>query len=282
MPFDSNGNAQINRTIAVSGQTVQAVQVNVPFDDVQSMLNQVLLRSGIAPLSGNLSAAGYKLTNLANGTSDGDSVNVSQLNAVSASVTNSAPPGAVQAFRRKTVPPGWVLEDGGTIGSASSGATNRANADTLALYTVLWTEFSNTELPIQTSGGAATSRGATAAADFAANKRMPLFDARTRFLRGSDSGLGFDLTLIPGVSQFDAIKEHNHVAVVSGNVAHDHLARGVNPGSGTAVGVVSGSDTGPANAIFPASAPYPTVTIQNTGFAENRPRSSVVLYCVKL
>lgn len=61
---------------------------------------------------------------------------------------------------------GWVRDNGRTIGSATSGATERANADTLALYTFLWTTYSNTICPV--SGG----RGASPAADFAANKTI--------------------------------------------------------------------------------------------------------------
>src|SRR5258708_14346610 len=34
---------------------------------------------------------------------------------------------------------GWVMADDGTLGNAGSAATNRANADTSALYTLLWT-----------------------------------------------------------------------------------------------------------------------------------------------
>lgn len=284
MPFDSNGVYSLPPGyLAVSGQTILATQHNPPLEDIGSALSQALLRSGVAPLSGNLSAAGFKLTNLANGADDGDSVNMSQLNSVSSSVTNSAPPGAIQGFRRKNVPAGWLLEDGRTIGSAASGATSRANADTLPLYTVLWTDFNNTELPIQDSSGAATSRGASASADFNANKRLPLFDSRTRFLRGSDSGLSYDATLIPGASQSDDIKSHTHTAAATGDTTHPHSVRGVNPGGSGSTGVVSGSFTGFTDAVVPNNVPLPTITVNPTGGAlETRPRSSVVLYCIKL
>src|SRR6478609_1928125 len=73
-----------------------------------------------------------------------------------------------QSMRTKVAPAGWLIEDGKTIGNAASGATGRANADTVDLFTHLWTQFTNTELPIQTSAGAASTRGGSAAADFAA------------------------------------------------------------------------------------------------------------------
>lgn len=82
---------------------------------------------------------------------------------------------------------GWLWMNGTTIGSAASGATQRANADTATLYAMLWGEYSNTVLPIQDSAGVATTRGASAAADFSANKRLPLPDYRGRAMFGADN-----------------------------------------------------------------------------------------------
>lgn len=67
---------------------------------------------------------------------------------------------------------GWVRANARTIGSVSSGATERANADTQSLYEYLWNNFSDTLCPV-TSG-----RGASAAADFAANKPIGTLDMR--------------------------------------------------------------------------------------------------------
>ncbi len=67
---------------------------------------------------------------------------------------------------------GWVRANGRTMGSASSGATERANADAAALYAYLWNNFSNTVCPVS------TGRGDNAAADFAANKTITLLDWR--------------------------------------------------------------------------------------------------------
>lgn len=69
---------------------------------------------------------------------------------------------------------GWVRANARTIGSATSGATERANADTEALFLYLW----NADPNLAVSGG----RGANAAADFAANKTIALPDARGRAL----------------------------------------------------------------------------------------------------
>ena len=89
---------------------------------------------------------------------------------------------------------GWLWENGTTIGSAASGATQRANADTLNLYTMLWTDYSNAVLPIQDSTGAPSTRGISAAADFAANKRMPLLNKMNAVVVMKDGAGGAALT----------------------------------------------------------------------------------------
>lgn len=67
---------------------------------------------------------------------------------------------------------GWVRFAGRTIGSATSGATERANADTQTLFEYLWTADANLSV--------STGRGLSAAADWAANKTLTLPDARGR------------------------------------------------------------------------------------------------------
>ena len=61
---------------------------------------------------------------------------------------------------------GWVRDNARTIGSATSGATERANADCQALFEFLWNSFSNTLCPVL------TGRGVSAAADWSANKQI--------------------------------------------------------------------------------------------------------------
>lgn len=75
---------------------------------------------------------------------------------------------------------GWVRDNGRTIGSSTSGATERANADCQNLFTYLWTNFGNELCPVP--GG----RGANAAADWAANKQITLLDMRGRMPCGLD------------------------------------------------------------------------------------------------
>lgn len=95
-------------------------------------------------------------------------------------------PGDMKQSFSSAAQTGWLLCSGLTIGNAASGGTARANADTESLFTILWNDYSNTILPIQDSAGAPSTRGANAAADYAANKRMPLPDLRGRAVIGKD------------------------------------------------------------------------------------------------
>lgn len=104
-----------------------------------------------------------------------------------AASANATPTGSMFDYLGTTSPTGYILASGNTIGSAASGATERANADTATLYTLFWNSYSNTILPIQDSSGVATTRGANAAADFAANKRLPTPDLRGRVAAGRDN-----------------------------------------------------------------------------------------------
>lgn len=75
---------------------------------------------------------------------------------------------------------GWVRHNGRTIGSASSGASERANADCQPLFETLWQRHANTICAV--SGG----RGVSANADWAANKTLTLLDLRGKTPVGLD------------------------------------------------------------------------------------------------
>lgn len=94
--------------------------------------------------------------------------------------------GDVKLTLKTTADTGWVMCDDGTIGNAASGATTRDNADTEALFTLLWNNVADTEAPV--SGG----RGASAAADFAADKTIALTKMLGRAI--AISGAGASLT----------------------------------------------------------------------------------------
>lgn len=73
---------------------------------------------------------------------------------------------------------GFVRANGRTLGSATSGATERANADTQILFEYLWNADGNLTV--------STGRGASSAADWAANKTIALPDFRGRAIAGLD------------------------------------------------------------------------------------------------
>jgi hypothetical protein len=96
--------------------------------------------------------------------------------------TNVALTGDVKLTLRSTADTGWILAEDKSIGDATSGATGRANADTSALYSLIWTNVTDTWAPV--AGG----RGASAAADFAAHKALSVPQTLGRALAGYGVG----------------------------------------------------------------------------------------------
>ncbi|MCP1932511.1 hypothetical protein [Bradyrhizobium elkanii] len=92
--------------------------------------------------------------------------------------TTIASTGDMKSAYGTAVLSGWVRLNGRTIGSSTSGASERANADCQALFVYLW----NADANLVVSGG----RGANAAADWTANKTIALPDWRGRLLAGLD------------------------------------------------------------------------------------------------
>lgn len=117
---------------------------------------------------------------------------------------------------------GWVRANGLTIGSATSGASERANADCQSLFLLLWNTFPG----LVVTGG----RGVNAAADWAANKQITLLDMRGRVPAGTD-GMGNSLAgIIPpgnissGNADLTSAQggEANHQLITNELPAHNH------------------------------------------------------------
>jgi microcystin-dependent protein len=119
--------------------------------------------------------------------------------------------GDVKATLKTTADPGWVMLNDGSIGSAGSGATTRANADTQALYVLIWNNVSNSYAPVV--GG----RGASAATDFAANKAMTLPLALGRALASAGAGAG-----LTAYALGQTTGENTHTMSLGELVAHSH------------------------------------------------------------
>jgi microcystin-dependent protein len=146
---------------------------------------------------------------------------------------------------------GFVRCTGGTIGSVASLGSERANNDTEALFLFLW----NKNAGLTVSGG----RGASAAADWTANKTIALPDLRRRTLIGIGEGgsLGTTGGAETHTLTLAQMPTHTHTGSVSlDNHAHTYTTRNsletIREGSSTQVSNLwKGSladDTGAAGA----------------------------------
>ncbi len=143
---------------------------------------------------------------------------------------------------------GFVRMNGRTIGSASSGASERANADCEALFAYNWNTYTDSYAAV--SGG----RGASATADWSANKTIALLDMRGRSPFGLDdmgNSAASSLTGVPfalGNATTAAAKggASTHTLALTETPAHDH--GGVTGSGNTALGS-STADAGAVNNI---------------------------------
>jgi microcystin-dependent protein len=119
--------------------------------------------------------------------------------------------GDVKITLKAVADSGWVMMDDGTIGDASSTATTRANADCLNLFTLVWTNIPDTYAPVP--GG----RGASAAADWTAHKRITLPKALGRVLASAGAGAG-----LTSRNLGQTIGEESHVQTASELAVHNH------------------------------------------------------------
>lgn len=199
--------------------------------------------------------------------------------------------GMLQPYYGTSAPSGWVRAAGRTIGSASSGATERANADCEDLFVHLWTVDAN----LTVSGG----RGANAAADWAANKTITLPDLRERAIAGlatmgnSDAGIVADtyvtagtntstLGAVAGVDDLTLseaqLPAHDHDATFTGSAlgTHTHTVTalsGAHGANGNASSTfrssngdqVDGTDAALTSSATSAGTPAGTIDVQDTG-----------------
>jgi microcystin-dependent protein len=175
---------------------------------------------------------------------------------------------------------GYVRANARTIGSALSGASERANADCEALFLLLWGRYSDTICPVV--GG----RGASAAADWDAGKQLTLPDWRGRQFIAIDtmgntsanrlSDVAFDIGdastpgSIGGAARVtltaDQIPAHTHTATQE---AHSHTW--VSPKTRTLTNLQGGTNGGNTiweqTSVTPesTSSAQPAITVDNTG-----------------
>jgi microcystin-dependent protein len=149
------------------------------------------------------------------------------------SVDSGFTTGDVKTTLKIVADSGWVLMDDKTIGNNASSATGRANDDTEALFTLLWNNTANADCAVS------TGRGASAAADFAANKTIALPKTLGRALAGYGSGSGLTARALAAITGVEShvlteaqMPAHTHAFT---GVAHNHTIN-INGGVGEAVG----------------------------------------------
>lgn len=241
--------------------TIESSAMNANFTDIASEITNSLPRDGQAAMSGQLKAAsgtatapsitfgsdtdtGFyrKSANTIGVVSGGTEVGTLGSNGLTdpnGVVVVGMPTGAMMMYGATTAPTGWVRCNGRTIGNASSGAAERQNADTENLFTFLWNNYSDSVCAVS------SGRGASAAADYAANKTIALPDLRGRAFFGLDdmgnvaaSRLGSVITSqttngASGGTETVTLTEaqlpaHNHAVNITsqGGGSHDHTVGG--------------------------------------------------------
>lgn len=143
------------------------------------------------------------------------------------------PIGTVQAYVGTTAPTNWLILNGDSIGSAAS-AADQASDDYEDLFTLFWNSMADTEAAVS------SGRGASAAADWAANKTLTMPDARGRALIGTGTG-----TSLTARTHGDTDGEETHELTTAELASHTHTItkerkfgsnQGGSPGWGNDVG----------------------------------------------
>lgn len=165
--------------------------------------------------------------------------------------------GDVKARFEDDIITGWVRVNGRTIGNASSGASERANADTQALFIYIWQTYSSPSVNVvcPVVGGI----GASALADFNGGKQITLLDARDRTIVGLDTmgnaalngftGVPFTAgnPAAPGSSGGEMV----HPLTITELASHTHVV--TDPGHGHTIGDTQGTSTVPGSFLFRGS-----------------------------
>ena len=190
--------------------------------------------------------------------------------------------GDVKVTLRPTADTGWVVFDDGTIGSASSGATTRANADTEDLFTLLWNNTTNANCAVS------SGRGTSAAADFAANKTiaLPKFLGRMLAVAGAGSGLTSRALAVALGSEDATTVSHTHTLTDPGHthtMSYDTQANTGVGGSNLGGFATSGPVQGVASYLTGAGSTNLTVNSSgSSGTGANMPPSIFLHVHVKL
>lgn len=239
---------------ATAGQTIRTSQHNPVLEDIAQALTGSLPRDGSAAMSGNLPMNDRRITNLGAATAASDAVRLDQIvnepnagnllvvnvdgtgidyqdpsdfaasgdiTALTETVNNAAPPGAIMHFARNTAPTGWLECNGADVSRTTYAA----------LFSAIGIAFG--------SGNGTTTFG--------------LPDMRGEFIRGWDNGRGVDSGRSFGSTQSDAYKAHTHNVNITIGTTDTSRVSGVTDGGTGSSGYSTtaqssgGSETRPRN-----------------------------------
>jgi microcystin-dependent protein len=205
-------------TAAVSGQTISSTAYNTLITDIGTEITNSVDRGGRSAMTAALPMGNQKITGMADPTVATDGATKNYVDTTTAAFFST---GDVKLTIKTVADSGWVLFDDGTIGSATSGSSSRANADTQALFTLIFNNISDANAPIFTSGGGATTRAGqtNAATAWAANCRISLTKALGRALAVGGSGSG-----LTARSLGQSVGEETHLLSTTEMPSHNHTA----------------------------------------------------------
>ena len=319
-----NGSGTMSATNSFSsGSQIASSPMNANFTDIASEITNSLPRDGQAGMTGQMKAANGTVaapgvtfdsdTDTGFYRSAGNTIGVAAGGAAVGSFSSSGyadanglvvvglPTGlGPLPWSSTTAPTGWVRCNGRTIGSASSGATERANADCEDLFEHLWTNFADGVCAVS------TGRGASAAADWSANKTIAMLDLRGRAVFGTDdmgnsaaSRLGTIVTTPTTIGSVGGTETHTlttaesaahtHTATTSSDGAHTHTTtlRFTALGAGSAVNgyhveEVNGSESKTTSSNGAHTHTLTTTSTGGGGAHTNLPPAIVLPYIMKL
>lgn len=253
---------------AVTGELIRAADYNAVIADIAAALTNCLTKDNqtTVPLLTLVSLVVTGVAALGAGSTVGGE----------AILTRRYSTGEVVTSFSTTAPTGTVPMLAGTIGSASSGGTTRANADTQPLFELLWNGAGNALLPIQDAAGGATTRGLSAAADFAANKRMPL-----PTLADGETPVASVSTAVCAVTVGEQLS-HTHTGTAASGGSHTHtVGIGTSEGDDPNTATNGGGRNTQMNTDSGGSHTH-TLTIDAAGGTKNKAAGRFVKYYIAL
>jgi hypothetical protein len=260
MPYDSNGNASlVPGYLATTGQTILPSQHNPPLEDIASMLSQVLLRSGVAPMSGTLNMNWFKLINLGTATNPGDAVTLAQL--------------------QEMVSDPWALQPVGSFVPYDAGETLAPPPKNKSYRYVLLTAgqtgagaYNEGILTSETVTGTDPTISATAVVSLVGSplngKTIRLINTERRFIR---PGVGGTLEDSQNLAHVHGVTQNPHDHDIGQNLPL--AGADADRGSGSSLFSIDTQAVNPSTASALAD-----ITIDSSGGTEARPRSLGVVY----